>query len=378
VCPTRNDGGGISEAGSVRVAETPSESVVVYAEGMGEESPGPGGWGAVLSFGERTRELGGLDLRTTGERMRLRATVEALECLTRPVRVQVWVTSEQVREGTPGPWSDGDEDLLRRLAAVGERHEVEWVHDEFEWIDDDSPFERAADLAYEKLVEAESQAPTRAGATDESLGVALKRFLADQRPRLSRREFGDVDEVLSTLVWSIGWYAGEKADEIPAADVVDHLPDFYDTLVHKEFADPDRLRVVNSVLPNLLRWLQDQGHLDAETVESAVDEATDAMDDFVDVREFVNRLGRYAEATAPDLDLSALPADDRVTDEYLRIAQITPNSLTFEDWTDETTVGPVKLPAEICAMAQSDWQILLTAARVNGRWILLRVVNGDP
>jgi len=67
-----------------------------------------------------------------------------------------------------------------------------------------------------------------------------------------------------------------------------------------------------------------------------------------------------------------------VTDAYLRIAEITPNSLTFEDWTDDTTVGPVKLPAEICEMAQSNWQILLTAARVKGRWVLLKVVNGDP
>jgi ribonuclease HI len=355
-----------------------SEFVVVYAEGMGEESPGPGGWGAVLSFGEHTRELGGPEMRTTDERMRLRATVEALECLTRPVHAQVWVTSEQVREGAPGAWSDGDEDLLRRLSAVVERHEVEWIRDDFEWMDDDSPFERAADLAYEKLVEAESQAPARAGDKDESLDAALKRFLAERRAHLSRREFEEVDDVLSTLVWSIGWYADERAADIPAADVVDHLPDFYETLVHKEFAGPDQLRLVNTVLPSLLRWLQAQGLLDAEIMESAVEELTDAMDDFVDVREFVNRLGRYVDASAPDVDLSALPAGDRVADEYLAIVGITPNSLTFGDDADDTTVGPVKLPAEICQLAQTGWQILLTAARVKGRWVLLKVVNGDP
>lgn len=41
-------------------------------------------------------------------------------------------------------------------------------------------------------------------------------------------------------------------------------------------------------------------------------------------------------------------------------------------------LGPVALPPDVCAIAKSGWRILLTAVRVEGRWLLLEVVNGDP
>ena len=58
--------------------------VVIYADGACRGNPGPGGWGVLLSFGDKTSELYGGERQTTNNRMELTAVIKALEALTRP------------------------------------------------------------------------------------------------------------------------------------------------------------------------------------------------------------------------------------------------------------------------------------------------------
>jgi ribonuclease HI len=114
--------------------------VIIYTDGACRGNPGPGGWGAILRFGERERELFGGELHTTNNRMEMMAAIEALEALTRPCRVELHTDSQYLRTGIT-EWLAGwkargwktaakapvkNEDLWRRLDEARARHTVDW------------------------------------------------------------------------------------------------------------------------------------------------------------------------------------------------------------------------------------------------------------
>lgn len=114
--------------------------VEIYTDGGCDPNPGPGGWGAVLLYGERTKEISGASAATTNNRMELTAALSALRALKRPCEVTLYTDSQYLRRGITewlpswqeGGWrtSDGDavenQDLWRALADEVLRHRVEW------------------------------------------------------------------------------------------------------------------------------------------------------------------------------------------------------------------------------------------------------------
>ena len=103
-------------------------------------NPGPGGWAALLRYGERERELFGGEALTTNNRMELMAAIMALETLTEPCVVMLQTDSQYVRQGIT-EWmpnwlrrhwktAAGDpvknRDLWERLHAATQRHRIEW------------------------------------------------------------------------------------------------------------------------------------------------------------------------------------------------------------------------------------------------------------
>ena len=115
-------------------------SVVIHTDGACSGNPGPGGWGAILQFGDARKELKGGEPHTTNNRMELMAAIAALEALKRPCDVDLHTDSQYLRQGITGwihgwkrnGWRTADrkpvknEDLWRRLDAVAGRHEVAW------------------------------------------------------------------------------------------------------------------------------------------------------------------------------------------------------------------------------------------------------------
>jgi ribonuclease HI len=73
--------------------------VEIYTDGACRGNPGPGGWGALLSTGEREKELSGAEKLTTNNRMELTAVIRALEALKRPSEALIYTDSEYVRKG---------------------------------------------------------------------------------------------------------------------------------------------------------------------------------------------------------------------------------------------------------------------------------------
>ncbi len=82
--------------GTERVSAAPVE---IYTDGACRGNPGPGGWGALLSFGSHEKELSGAESPTTNNRMELQAVIGALQALKRPVAVRLYTDSQYVRRG---------------------------------------------------------------------------------------------------------------------------------------------------------------------------------------------------------------------------------------------------------------------------------------
>jgi ribonuclease HI len=146
----------------------PTRAVVeIYTDGACSGNPGPGGWGAVLSYGGRSKELsGGEAAPTTNNRMELMAAIQALESLKRPSKVRLHTDSSYLRNGITGwlaswkrnGWKTAsrqpvkNEDLWRRLDAAAARHDVQWL-----WVKGhagDPGNERADALANRGMAEA--------------------------------------------------------------------------------------------------------------------------------------------------------------------------------------------------------------------------------
>jgi ribonuclease HI len=89
--------------------ETPGDApgARIYTDGCCFGNPGPGGYGAVLLFGEARKELSGGRRLTTNNRMELLAVIEALAALTRPCRVDLYTDSQYVRNAIEKKWLAG-------------------------------------------------------------------------------------------------------------------------------------------------------------------------------------------------------------------------------------------------------------------------------
>jgi ribonuclease HI len=114
--------------------------VTIYTDGACRGNPGPGGWGAVLRYGERERELHGGEPLTTNNRMELTAAIRALAALNERCAVDLHTDSEYVRRGItewlPGwkrkGWRTADRkpvknaELWQQLELEAARHDVRW------------------------------------------------------------------------------------------------------------------------------------------------------------------------------------------------------------------------------------------------------------
>ena len=120
------------------------KQILIYTDGACSGNPGPGGWGAILKFGARVREMAGAEPATTNNRMELTAVIEALSALREPCIVTLTSDSRYVVDAVEKGWlkswqqngwrkSDKsptlNADLWQKLLPLLERHRVT-----FQWI----------------------------------------------------------------------------------------------------------------------------------------------------------------------------------------------------------------------------------------------------
>ncbi len=118
------------------------KNVEIYTDGACSGNPGKGGWGAVLVYGERKKELSAGAENTTNNRMELTAVIEALKALREPCRVTLTTDSKYVCDAINKNWlyswkSNGwkkadkkpalNVDLWEELLPLLEKHKVEFI-----------------------------------------------------------------------------------------------------------------------------------------------------------------------------------------------------------------------------------------------------------
>ena len=119
---------------------TEGPHVIVHTDGACSGNPGPGGWGAILTYGEHEKELKGGEPHTTNNRMELMGAIAALEALKKRSTVELHTDSKYVHDGISkwihgwkrNGWKTADKkpvknmDLWQRLDAAIKHHDVHW------------------------------------------------------------------------------------------------------------------------------------------------------------------------------------------------------------------------------------------------------------
>ncbi len=120
------------------------KEVTIYTDGACSGNPGPGGWAAILRYGEAEKVLSGGEASTTNNRMELTGVITALEALKEPCVVELYSDSKYVIDGLSKGWAESwrrngwkkkdkkpalNPDLWERLLQLTEKHEVRchWV-----------------------------------------------------------------------------------------------------------------------------------------------------------------------------------------------------------------------------------------------------------
>lgn len=116
------------------------KKVVIYTDGACSGNPGPGGWGALLTYGKHEKEIFGGEKETTNNRMELTAAIKALEAIKTKSEIDLYTDSTYVKDGITkwihnwkkNGWKTAakkpvkNDDLWQELDKMIAKHEVKW------------------------------------------------------------------------------------------------------------------------------------------------------------------------------------------------------------------------------------------------------------
>lgn len=117
-----------------------SDLVEIFTDGACRGNPGPGGWAALLRYGDQEKLIKGAEQQTTNNRMELTAAIEGLAALRRSSHVRLTTDSQYLRQGINdwlprwkrNGWRTAarrpvkNRDLWERLDELSQRHQIDW------------------------------------------------------------------------------------------------------------------------------------------------------------------------------------------------------------------------------------------------------------
>lgn len=116
------------------------KNVELYSDGACRGNPGPGGWGVLLNYQKKSRQLYGGEQQTTNNRMELTAVIEGLSALKEPCLVDIYTDSKYVMQGMT-EWLQGwkkknwktasgkpvkNVELWQSLDQACQKHQLRW------------------------------------------------------------------------------------------------------------------------------------------------------------------------------------------------------------------------------------------------------------
>ncbi len=119
-----------------------TKQITIHTDGACSGNPGPGGWAAVLTYGEHTKEISGFENNTTNQRMELTAAIGALKSLKEPCQVDLYSDSAYLVNAFHQKWfvrweMNGwynaqkkpveNRDLWQQLLQLAQVHQITWI-----------------------------------------------------------------------------------------------------------------------------------------------------------------------------------------------------------------------------------------------------------
>jgi len=116
--------------------------VIVYTDGACSGNPGPGGWGAILIWNGKEKELSGGNPATTNNRMEMKAVIEALKAMKKPCHVKIHSDSALIINAMTKGWIENwqkkgwrkadkkpveNKELWEEMLAAMKPHKVSWI-----------------------------------------------------------------------------------------------------------------------------------------------------------------------------------------------------------------------------------------------------------
>ena len=124
------------------MGSTEKNEVIIYTDGACSGNPGPGGWGALLRYQDKEKELSGGEAHTTNNRMEMMAVIQAVQAIKKPCRLKIHSDSALIINAMTKGWIESwqskgwkkadkkpveNQDLWMALLDAIQSHEVEWI-----------------------------------------------------------------------------------------------------------------------------------------------------------------------------------------------------------------------------------------------------------
>ena len=142
------------------------EKVRIFTDGACKGNPGPGGWGAIIRFKDKEKEINGYNSLTTNNIMELTAVIESLKIINKSFNIEITTDSKYVKNGIStwiynwknNGWKTAskkpvkNKELWVELDSLIQKHHIDW-----KWVKGHSGHienERADELANEAILKA--------------------------------------------------------------------------------------------------------------------------------------------------------------------------------------------------------------------------------
>jgi ribonuclease HI len=119
------------------------KNVKIYSDGSSLGNPGAGGWGTILEYNGKTKELSGAESHTTNNKMELKGAIEGIKALKESCNVEIISDSKYVVQAinewltnwiknswkTAGKKPVKNQELWKEYIIVSKQHKIKatWV-----------------------------------------------------------------------------------------------------------------------------------------------------------------------------------------------------------------------------------------------------------
>jgi hypothetical protein len=217
---------------------------------------------------------------------------------------------------------------------------------------------------------------------EKTIAQLFKEFLADQKPRISRKTYTKYEEIIDLYgsylesYWpghdgEYGKAGGTYCDTYGPEDATAGYGMFLSYFMpRKVMCGKETIKAAGSVTKKLAEWLAENGYV--KNTEKAQERAGEAAKDLPNASTVVDLLEAYVDETAP-------ARSGKVIEDHFYIEKIEPGKLWLMPLTEgDSVIGPIPVPVEVTELCKPGWDIGGVVAKSGKGWRFIEVWNVSP